>query len=103
MRSRRAAKRRARSVPPGIVAEAIVRAILLGRSTFSVSTDRKAMDVAVNDFLDWVSQTEKNIEAAITDSAFGTGYEEALKREVYLRLGIHPLISAALLPARISL
>ncbi len=36
-------------------------------------------------------------------STRATGYEDALKREVYLRLGIHPLTGTALLPARISL
>jgi hypothetical protein len=88
---------------PRPVAEGIIRALLLGRSTFSVSTDRKAMDAAVNDFLKWLEQAEKDIETAITESAFGTGYEDALKREVYLRLGIHPLTGAIVLPAQISL
>ncbi len=88
---------------PRPVAEAIIRALLMGRSTFSVSTDRKAMDEALNDFLIWVEQTEKDIEAAITESAFGTGYEDALKNEIYLRLGVHPLAGVAVLPTLISL
>jgi len=37
---------------PGSVATAIVRAISLGRSTFSVSTDRKTMDQALDRFLE---------------------------------------------------
>ena len=57
----------------------------------------------MNDFLKWLEQAEKDIETAITESAFGTGYEDALKREVYLRLGIHPLTGAAVLPSQISL
>jgi hypothetical protein len=88
---------------PRPVAEAIVRAILLGRSTFSVSTDRKAMDAALSDFLGWISEAEEDIETAIRESAFGTGYEDALKREVYTRLGIHPLTWAKFLPEQISL
>lgn len=88
---------------PQPVAEAIVRAILLGRSTFSVSTDRKAMDEALNNFLGWVLEADKDIQRAIRESAFGTGYEDALKREVYSRLGIHPLTSAKILPEQISL
>lgn len=88
---------------PRPVAEAIVRAILLGRSTFSVSTDRKAMDEALNKFLGWVSEAESDIRTAITESAFGTGYEDALKREVYTRLGIHPLTGIKILPDQISL
>jgi hypothetical protein len=88
---------------PRPVAEAIVRALLWGRSTFSVSTNRKAMDEAVNQFLIWVSQAEKDIETAITESALGTGYEDALKREIYGRLGIHPLSGAKVLPPHITL
>ena len=85
------------------VAEAIVRALLLGRSTFSVSTDRKAMDGAVNRFLSWVAQTDQDIDAAINESALGTGYEDALKKEIYIRLGIHPLTGAHVLPVVINL
>lgn len=88
---------------PAPVAEAIVRALLLGRSTFSVSTDHKVMNAAVIAFLAWVSQAEKDIQLAITESAFGTGYEDALKREIYSRLGIHPLTGATRLPNQISL
>ncbi len=88
---------------PRPVAEAIIRALLLGRSTFSVSTNRKAMDDAVNRFLGWVSQTEHDIETAITESALGTGYEHALKQQIYSRLGIHPLAGAKILPALITL
>lgn len=88
---------------PRPVAESIVRALLLGRSTFSISTDRKAMDAAVNDFLKWMANAEKDIQAAITESAFGTGYEDALKKEIYSRLGIHSLTGAAVLPSQIDL
>lgn len=80
-----------------------MRALLLGRSTFSVSTDRMAMDAAVNAFLKWLRESENEIEVAIRESAFGTGYEDDLRKEVYLRLGIHPLVGAAVLPAQISL
>ena len=88
---------------PRPVAEAIVRALLWGRSQFSVSTDRKAMDDAVNKFLLWIAQTEEDIETAISESALGTGYEDDLRREVYNRLGIHPLSGAKELPSRIVL
>lgn len=88
---------------PRPVAEAIVRALLWGRSQFSVSTDRKAMDEAVNKFLNWVAKTEEDIEKAIRESAYGTGYEDTLKREIYSRLGIHPLSSAKVLPPQIQL
>jgi hypothetical protein len=61
------------------------------------------MDEAVNKFLAWVSQADKDIETAISESALGTGYEVQLKREVYDRLGIHPLSGAKVLPQHIAL
>jgi hypothetical protein len=90
-------------VHPKAVAEAIIRALLWGRSQFSVSTDRKAMDNAINDFLIWAMKTEGDIERAISESALGTGYEDALKKEVYSRLGIHPLSGTKVLPSHIML
>jgi hypothetical protein len=87
---------------PRPIAEAIIRALLWGRSQFSVSSDRKTMDEAVNKFLIWVSKTDQEIEKAISESAYGTGYEDALKKEVYNRLGIHPLSGAAMLPSQIT-
>ena len=83
------------------VAEAIVRALLWGRSAFSVSSDRKASEHAVTEFLKWAAQIEKDINVALTDSALGTGYEDALKREVYARLGVHPLSAEKVLPMQI--
>jgi hypothetical protein len=88
---------------PRAVAESIIRAILMGRSTFSVSTDRRTMDDALTSFLKWVSAAEQDIQTAITESAFGTGYEDMLKKEIYTRLGIHPLTGIATLPFLISL
>jgi hypothetical protein len=85
------------------VSEAIVRALLWGRSMFSVSSERKTMDHAINEFIKWVSVIEDEIETAITESALGTGYEDVLKREVYNRLGIHPLSGANTLPSEITL
>jgi hypothetical protein len=88
---------------PRPVAEAIIRALMWGRSQFSVSSDRKVMEEAVDKFLAWVSKTDQDIEKAIRESAYGTGYEDALKKEVYGRLGIHPLSGAKVLPTHISL
>jgi hypothetical protein len=86
---------------PASVAEAIVRSLLWGRSIFSVSSNPKAMDHALTQFLKWIAQIEKDIAMAISESALGTGYEDALKREIYTRLGIHPLSGATTLPAQI--
>jgi hypothetical protein len=87
---------------PNSVAEAIVRSLLWGRSQFSVSSDAKAMDKGLAQFLTWVSEIEKNIATAIAESALGTGYEDALKREIHSRLGIHPLLADKTLPQQIS-
>jgi hypothetical protein len=86
---------------PRFVAEAIVRSILWGRSAFSVSSERNAMEAAVKQFVAWVSQLERDISAAISESSLGTGYEDILKREVFQRLGIHPSCGVKTLPAQI--
>ena len=58
---------------------------------------------ALDKFLGWVAEAEEDIKTAIAESAFGTGYEEALKKEIYSRLGIHPLTGAKTLPEQINL
>ena len=70
---------------------------------FSVSSDSKAMDRALTQFLKWVAEIEKDIAKAISESALGTGYEDALRREIYARLGIHPLSGAPTLPHQINI
>lgn len=87
---------------PSSIAEAIVRALMWGRSVFAVGSDRPSMEQAVTRFLDWVSGIEREIDAAIANSALGTGYEDALKKEIYARLGIHPLSAAKTLPSEIA-
>jgi hypothetical protein len=87
---------------PRFVAEAIVRSILWGRSVFSVSSDRKAMEAAVKQFIAWVSEVERDISAAISDSSLGTGYEDILRRDVFQRLGILPLSGVKKLPSQIT-
>ena len=88
---------------PRAVAETIVRALLWGRSSFSVGSDPKVMDKVLNKFIPWAAEIEKDVETAIRNSAFGTGYEEALKREVYSRLGIHPMAGMKNLPTEITM
>ena len=41
----------------------------------------------IDTLLLWVSQAEEKIQTAICESAIGTGYEDALKRQIYGRLG----------------
>ena len=85
------------------VAEAIIRSLLWGRSVFSVSSDRRAMVAAVSSFILWFSTLDAEIGRLIAESALGTGYEDALKTEVYSRLGIHPSVGEKILPNEISL
>ncbi|MDT6939348.1 hypothetical protein RI570_04215 [Brucella pseudogrignonensis] len=85
------------------VAEAITRAILWGRSSFSISPQPRTMEQAISKFIDWASGIDTEIEKLVTDSAVGTGYEEALKKEVYKQLGVHQLAAAKFLPSEISL
>jgi hypothetical protein len=85
------------------VAEAVVRAVLIGRSSFEIPTERKAAEELVTGFLVWFDDIRRRVQVAINESAFGTGYEERLTMEVYRRLGISPLVGERTLPANIPL
>lgn len=85
------------------VVDAIVRAILWGRSSFRASSDRHATDEAIRSFLEWFEQLRTAIEEGVSTSALGTGYEEILRSEVFRALGIHPLAVARTLPELIQL
>jgi hypothetical protein len=85
------------------VAEAIIRALLSGRGSFSIPNDHKAAESAVSDYLDWFSGIEKKLQDGIVDSALGTGYEEQLTAEVFRILGLNPLLAEKTLPQQITL
>jgi hypothetical protein len=85
------------------VAEVLVRAILLGRESFSFSADRIVASAAVSEFLAWFDDIRLRLQAGIDESSFGTGYEERLKTEVYRRLGIDPRAGEWVLPADMNL
>ena len=85
------------------VADALVRALLWGRTKFRVSSNGKKMMVAVKKFIAWFSAIDGEIEQYISESAFGTGYEMRLREEVYSRLGVRQLASTEELPVEISL
>lgn len=88
---------------PSPVAEGIRRAVLWGRSAFSVSSDPKVMKAAVKQFLKWMAEIDEEIDAAVRESAVGTGYEYALRRAVYGCLGVSPLSGKKDLPTEINL
>lgn len=71
------------------IAEAIARAVLWGRSSFSVSSDPAAMNRAIDKHLVWLEGIRAEIDKAIENSALGTGYEDALRRAVYVALRIN--------------
>ena len=85
------------------IAEALVRAVLMGRSSFEIPSARKAAEEVVTEFLAWFDNIRRELQSAINKSAFGTGYEERLTMEVYRRLGVSPLAGERALPADITL
>jgi hypothetical protein len=88
---------------PQAQGEAIVRAVLWGRSSFSLSSDERATQKAIVEFLKWVKEIDSSISQAIANSALGTGYEELLRTDVFKRLGMHPAAMEANLMQDISL
>jgi hypothetical protein len=85
------------------VAEAIVRALLAGRGSFTIVNDAKAAEAGVAAYLDWFSGIQKKLEDGIANSALGTGYEEQLTAEVFKLLGLHPLLTHKTFPHSITL
>lgn len=85
------------------IAEAIVRSFLLGRRSFEVPATKDEAAAATRDFLIWFDDIRKRIDKAIADSALGTGYESALRAQVFDKLGISPLVGDRILPREISL
>ena len=58
---------------------------------------------AIASFIAWLSAIDAEISRLIADSALGTGYEDALRTEVYARLKVHPMAGAKQLPSEILL
>ena len=85
------------------VAEAIVRALLAGRRSFSISNDAKVTESGVDAYLKWFSGIQEKLEDGIGNSALGTGYEEQLTTEVFRLLELHPLLAAKTFPLLIVL
>ena len=88
---------------PWPVAEVIVRACLLGRRGFTVSSNGRVAERALREFHDWFREIDARLKKSIADSSIGTGYEEQLTREVYRLLGLHPAVGEMLLSRLINL
>lgn len=84
------------------VAEAIARAVLLGRQAFQVPAKREAAQACLSAFLTWFRQLRVRLDEAIAESALGTGYEDQLRAQVYQTLRIHPLVGDPILPGLIN-
>jgi hypothetical protein len=84
------------------VAEAIVRAVLLGRQTFQAPARKQDAQVCLSQFLTWFHQIRTRLDEAIAESAIGTGYEDQLRAKVYEILRIHPAAGAPTLPPLIN-
>ena len=87
---------------PWSVAEVIVRACLLGRREFTVSSSERVAERALREFHDWFRNIDARLKTAIADSSLGTGYEEQLTREVYRLLGLHPVVGDSVLSRLIN-
>lgn len=85
------------------VAEAVVRALLAGRTEFAVNLDPTVAETAVREFLKWFDKIREEVEKGIANSALGTGYEDQLTAEVYKMLGLHPLVAQSILPPVIGI
>jgi hypothetical protein len=84
------------------VAEAIARAVLLGRQAFQAPAKRADAQACLSEFLAWFQQIRTRLDEAIAESALGTGYEDQLRAQVYQTLRIHPLAGEPTLPALIN-
>ncbi|MHB8409434.1 MAG: HsdM family class I SAM-dependent methyltransferase [Acidiferrobacterales bacterium] len=88
---------------PEPVAEIIVRAILLGRAKFDFPIDGTFARPVITELDKWVTVIRNSLDDAVSASAAGSGYEEAVRADVYSLLGIHPVSLEKPLPRRIDL
>ena len=87
---------------PKSISEAIVRALLYGRSTFYLADDPTDTSSILAEFIEFISSIDAQIRQLVSDSAVGTGYETQLRDRVYQELRIHPLIALPTLPNEIT-
>ncbi len=88
---------------PWSVGEVIVRACLLGRREFTVSSNERVAERALREFHDWFREIDARLKTAIVESSLGTGYEDKLTQEVYRLLGLHPEVGESVLSRLINM
>lgn len=87
---------------PLAVAETIIRAALAGRENFDIPIEPENAQSAIAEFLKWFAQISERMSKAVGESAVGTGYEEAVRDQVYRCLRIHPSVATPTLPLEIN-
>ncbi len=93
---------KAAKVWPEPVAEIIVRAILLGRSKFDFPTDEAAARLVITQTENWIAAIREALNDAVSASAAGSGYEDAVRVDVFSLLGIHSTSLEKSLPRKIA-
>lgn len=80
------------------VAAVLIRAILLGRRHFNLPLEEKYAIDTLNRSKKWLSQLQVKLSSLVDISAAGSGYEDAVNKEVLKLLGFHPLALDMQLP-----
>lgn len=75
-----------------VVADIIVRAIMIGRREFIATLDEDLANSALDEFVKWFKMIIELIEKGCASSSIGTKYEEALFSNVLTKLKFDPAI-----------
>lgn len=81
--------------------EMICRGLLANRNSFQVTSDRNAANAGSELLMQWLSEIDAEIDAAVFSSSLGTGYEDILRREIISRIGVDQALFLAHLPERL--
>ncbi len=87
---------------PSVIAEIVALAIMLGRSSFDFPIDTKIAASVLDEIRMWLNTLHKMLEEAITATAAGSGYEDAVRVDVLAELGVHPSAFENIIPKRIE-
>lgn len=79
---------------PQPVAEVILRAVMLGRRSFSVPQSQYCAQAVLKAFDPWMGDIQDRIEEGCRISAIGTKYEAEVRQMVFQNLGVDAKVSA---------
>jgi hypothetical protein len=74
---------------PEPVAHVLARALLLGRRHFSLPRDEGSARMVIKNAAPWLKKLRARVAELIGESAAGSGYEEAVTKNVFRLLGMH--------------